>query len=154
MLRRIGSGKYEIDGRSVTVRWGDLGGAPGLLAYEDEVKDVASGEMPLTAYLSQAANVAAALCGQRADMPKIARIPKERRLTFADDAAKDSTSAMKLDDVGNERCESMRIACEQAMLREQAAEAYERSLQNPFVRSPPARRGLQAPAGLAVPYLN
>jgi len=151
MLRRLGGGKYEIDGRRVTLRWGDLGGAPGLVACEDEVKDTASGEMPLTAYLSQAANVAASLCGQRADMPKIARIPKEQRLTFATEST--DTAALKLDDVGNERCESMRIACEQAMLREQAAEAYERSLQNPFARSPPTR-SLNPPAGLPVPYLN
>jgi len=153
MLRRLGGGKYEIDGRKVTLRWGEVGGAPGLVACEDEVKDAASGAMPLTAYLSQAANVAASLCGQRADMPKIARIPKEQRLTFADSGATDSTAALKLDDVGNERCESMRIACEQAMLREQAAEAYERSLQNPFVRSQPTR-SLAPPAGLPVPYLN
>lgn len=153
MLRRLGGGRYEIDGRRVTLRWGDCGGAPGLVACEDEVKD--QDPMPLTAYLSQAANVAASLCGQRADMPKIARIPKEQRLTFADKGAKDSigTAALKLDDVGNERCESMRIACEQAMLREQAAEAYERSLHNPFMRSQPSR-GLAPPKGLPVPYLN
>jgi len=139
MLRRLNMGKYEIDGRKVSVRWGDLGGISGLVACEDEVKDQSSGEMPLIAYLSQAANVAAALLGGRSDMPKISRIPKEQRLTFADDSSQDATQALKLDDIGNERCESMRIACEQAMLREQAAEAYERSLQNPFARSRPVQ---------------
>lgn len=155
LLRRIGAGKYEIDGRRVTCRWGDTGGGvQGLLAYEDDVKDVSASEMPLAAYLGQAANVAASLTGHRADMPKIARIPKEQRLTFTD-VSKDSTQALKLDDVGNERCESMRIACEQAFLRERAAEAYERRLNNPYAHSqatPP--RALQPPAGLAMPYLN
>lgn len=146
MLRRLGGGRYEIDGRRVNVRWADLGGAPGLLACEAEVADVNAAEMPLSAYLSQAANVAASLSGQRDDMPKIARVPKEQRLTFADASAKDSTAGLKLDSLGNERCESMRIACEQAMLREQAAEAYERKLQNPFVRS--QGRSLNPPRGL------
>lgn len=144
-------GKYEIDGRRVTLRWADLGGTPGLMACEDEVRDTAAAEMPLRDYLAQALNVASSLSGQRADMPKISRIPKEQRLTFAD-AAKDSTSALKLDTLGNERCESMRLACEQALLREQAAEAYERSLQNPFVRG--QTRTLPAPPGLPVPFLN
>merc|ERR1740122_278823 len=99
-------GKYEIDGRRVSLRWTDSGGNPALLVCEDEVTDAVGSEMPLLAYLSQAANVAASLCGQRADMPKIARIPKEQRLTFADNAASDSTAALKLDNLGNERCES------------------------------------------------
>jgi len=133
MVRRLAGWKYEIDGRRVTCRWGDTGGgAQGLVVSEDEVRD---SELPLAAYLSQAANVAASLTGHRADMPKIARIPKEQRLTFADAATKGSTQALKLDDLGGERCESMRIACEQAFLREQAAEAYERSLRNPFALS-------------------
>jgi len=136
VLRKRAVGKYEIDGRQVTLRWADLDGTPGLLAVEDDVKDAAAAELPLAAYLSQAANVAASLCGQKADMPKIARVPKEQRLTFGDgNASGNSLAALKLDEVGNERCESMRIACEQAMLREQAAEAYERRLTNPFARS-------------------
>merc|ERR1719379_2372282 len=104
MLRRLRPGKYEIDGRRVTIRWAERGSgkAAGLVACEDEVKDANAAEMPLVDYLSQAANVAASLSGQRADMPKIARIPKERRLTFADNGATDSTAALKLDDVGNE----------------------------------------------------
>lgn len=135
VLRRIAVGKYEIDGRQISIRWGEVDGMPGLLACEDDVKDSAAAEIPLISYLNQAANVAASLCGQRADMPRIARIPKEQRLTFADNNSTDSTAALKLDSLGNERCESMRIACEQALLREQAAEAYELRMVNPFARS-------------------
>lgn len=155
VVRREGVGRYEIDGRKVTLRWSDMGGAPGLVVCEENVSDAASGEVPLTSYLGQAANVAASLCGQRSDMPKIARIPKEQRLTFADDAAP-GTSALRLDDVGNERCESMRIACEQAMLRERAAEAYERSLRNPHanVARGPVTNGSRSTAPLPVTIPN
>jgi len=124
MLRRLAMGKYEIDGRRVSLRWTDQGGNLGLLVCEDEVADAAGSEMPLLAYLSQAANVAASLSGGRADMPKIARVPKEQRLTFTEGDG-EAPSTLDVDRVGNERCESMRIACEQAKLREQAAEAYE-----------------------------
>merc|ERR1740122_837894 len=102
-------GKYEIDGRRVSLRWTDSGGNPALLVCEDEVTDAVGSEMPLLAYLSQAANVAASLSGQRADQPKIARIPKEQRLTFAEDK-KESSSTLDVDKIGNERCESMRLA--------------------------------------------
>lgn len=135
MLKRISSGKYEIDGRKCTVRWGDLGGSHGLVVREDDVQDQASREVALVAYLTQAANVAAALLGGRDGAPKIGAIPKEQRLTFDDEGAPDATKGLKLDDVGNERCESMRLACEQAFLRERAAEDYERRLQNPFARA-------------------
>lgn len=147
MLRRLAMGRYEIDGRRVSLRWTDQGGNPGLLVGEDEVADKGS-EMPLLAYLSQAANVAASLSGGRADMPKIARIPKEQRLTFAEEVT-ESTSTLDVERVGNERCESMRIACEQARLREQAAEAYESGM---FAQFPP--RSLPPPPGLPLPYLN
>lgn len=151
MLRRLAMGKYEIDGRRVSLRWTDQGGNPGLLVCEDEVADAAGSEMPLLAYLSQAANVAASLSGGRADMPKIARVPKEQRLTFAEEGA-DSTSTLDVERVGNERCESMRIACEQARLREQAAEAYESGMHQSFTAF--RAHSLPPPPGLPVPYLN
>eukprot|EP00933_Yihiella_yeosuensis_P033648 TRINITY_DN27300_c0_g1_i2.p1 TRINITY_DN27300_c0_g1~~TRINITY_DN27300_c0_g1_i2.p1 ORF type:complete len:626 (+),score=131.36 TRINITY_DN27300_c0_g1_i2:99-1976(+) len=124
-LRRLAMGRYEIDGRRVTVRWSQQP-ANGLVAIEDGVRD---SEMDLKAYLSQAGNVAASLSGLQMDMPKISRIPKERRLTFRDDdksSAPSKNLAAEIDKVGNERCESMRLAVEQARLREEAAEAYER----------------------------
>jgi hypothetical protein len=147
MLRRRGPGKYEIDGRRVTIRWTQQGKFTGLAVCEDEVTDSTAAEMPLSAYLSQAAHVAASLSGQRADMPKIARIPKEQRLTFANASTTETSAA--LDQEGNERCESMRIACEQARLREQAAEAYEHGIYGSF-----PTRSLAPPPGLPIPYLN
>lgn len=151
ILRRLGRGKYEIDGRRVSLRWAEQQGNPGLLVSEDEIADSMGSEMPLIAYLTQAGNVAASLSGQRADMPKIARIPKEQRLTFADASGKGGSTA-DLDNVGNERCESMRIACEQARLREQAAEMYEHGMQGPCRGFP--QRTLPPPPGLPLPYLN
>jgi len=147
LIRRLGCGKYEIDDRKVTVRWTEQGHPAGLVVSEDNVADFEANMMPLQAYLSQAANVAASLSGQRADMPKIARIPKEQRLTFVDASATDTAAAIET--MGNERCESMRIACEQARLREQAAEAYEHGLYGSF-----PKRSLPPPPGLPVPFLN
>lgn len=152
MLRRLTMGKYEIDGRRVSLRWTDQGGNPGLLVCEDEVADAAGSEMPLLAYLSQAANVAASLSGGRADMPKIARVPKEQRLTFAEGEG-EAASTLDVDRVGNERCESMRIACEQAKLREQAAEAYESGIHHHSFSAFRAH-SLPPPPGLPVPFLN
>ncbi|CAK0855278.1 unnamed protein product [Prorocentrum cordatum] len=158
LLRRLAPGKYDIDGRKVTVRWGcEPGKGAELLAREDEVSDSSAAEMPLVAYLSQAANVAASLSGQRSDMPKIARIPKAQRLTFADaaaDSTKDATA--QIDKVGNQRCESMRIACEQARLREEAAVAYEdhqHGGQHGMFAPGPLQRSLRPPSGLPL-YLN
>lgn len=148
LVRKLGMGRYEIDNSKVAVRWGDCGGIHGLLVREEDVKDSTASEMPLPAYLAQAANVAASLSGLRHDMSKIARIPKEQRLTFAEPGSE--TKALKLDTVGNERCESMRIAVEQAMLREQAAEAYERGMYNNQYGSAPPR-GLPPPRGLGRP---
>eukprot|EP00931_Biecheleriopsis_adriatica_P102366 TRINITY_DN77347_c0_g1_i1.p1 TRINITY_DN77347_c0_g1~~TRINITY_DN77347_c0_g1_i1.p1 ORF type:complete len:810 (-),score=155.28 TRINITY_DN77347_c0_g1_i1:80-2509(-) len=134
MLRRIAPARYEIDGRKVTLRWSEQPSV-GLVVTEDEVS---GSEMPLTAYLSQAGNVAASLSGQKADMPKISRVPKERRLTFADGGQAEKHLAAHIDKLGNERCESMRLAVEQARLREEAADAYERY----------SRRQLPPPPGM------
>ncbi|CAJ1393850.1 unnamed protein product [Effrenium voratum] len=122
-LRRLAPGRYEIDGRKVTLRWSDQGA--GLMCIEDEVLDPRGSAMPLPAYLSQAGNVAASLSGQKADMPKIARVPKNQRLTF-DDEKEEKNLASQIEKLGSERCESMRLAVEQARLREEAAEAYEK----------------------------
>jgi len=147
VMRRLGMGKYEIDGRRVSLKWADQGGQPGLMVCEDEVVDKGS-EMPLLAYLSQAANVAASLSGGRADMPKIACVPKEQRLTFAEEVP-EQISTLEVERVGNERCESMRIACEQARLREQAAEAYTNGMYGQR-----QQRSLPPPPGLPMPFLN
>jgi hypothetical protein len=123
-LQRLGGGKYVIDGRKVTIRWTTNGC---LMASEDEVLNPQDSEMELQAYLVQAGNVAASLSGQTGDMPKIARIPKERRLTFVDSEAPEKHLSKHIEKLGNERCESMRLAVEQARLREEAASFYESS---------------------------
>eukprot|EP00930_Biecheleria_cincta_P098246 TRINITY_DN89922_c0_g1_i1.p1 TRINITY_DN89922_c0_g1~~TRINITY_DN89922_c0_g1_i1.p1 ORF type:complete len:888 (+),score=156.53 TRINITY_DN89922_c0_g1_i1:103-2766(+) len=152
MLQRLALGRYEIDGRKVTLRWSQHPGV-GLVAIEDEVQDSHDSEMPLLAYLSQAGNVAASLSGQRADMPKISRVPKERRLTFRDDEKGHKNLAQHIDKIGNERCESMRLAVEQARLREEAAEAYESGLRFPRAGSVQAR-SLPPPPGLPYYQMN
>eukprot|EP00439_Symbiodinium_sp_Y106_P046281 s310_g5.t3 len=124
-LRRLSPGRYEIDGRRVTLRWEQ--GGTGLVVIEDEVLDARGSAMPLVAYLKSAGNVAASLSGQRADMPKIARVPKAQRLTFDDDAPAEQNLASQIEKLGSERCESMRLAVEQARLREEAAEKYEQN---------------------------
>lgn len=123
-LQRLGGGKYVIDGRKVTIRWTGNGC---LMAREDEVLNPNDSEMELQAYLVQAGNVAASLSGQTSDMPKIARIPKDRRLTFIDAEAPETHLSKHIEKLGNERCESMRLAVEQARLREEAAVVYESS---------------------------
>lgn len=153
VLRRLAPGKYEMDGRRVTLQWA-AGGQ--LSVLEDDVLDSKGSEMQLQAYLHQAANVAASLSGQRADMPRIGLVPKEKRLTFGDDAAGKHEGNVKvadIDKVGNERCDSMRLAVEQARLREEAAEAYARRQgmpPPPLVLAHPVSQStiLRPPAGL------
>mmetsp|Transcript_9423 Transcript_9423/g.22673 ORF Transcript_9423/g.22673 Transcript_9423/m.22673 type:complete len:589 (-) Transcript_9423:152-1918(-) len=143
-LRRLASGRYEIDGRRVTLRW-EQGGS-GLVVTEDEVRDARGSAMPLQAYLKSAGNVAASLSGQRADMPKIARVPKSQRLTFDDAAPAEQNLASQIEKLGSERCESMRLAVEQARLREQAAEAYEKlNLGRVLPPPPPQITAMQFP---------
>eukprot|EP00913_Durusdinium_trenchii_P012136 g11398.t2 len=141
MLRRLAPGRYEIDGRKVSVRWSEQGG---LMVIEDEVR---GSPMPLPAYLGQAGNVVASLTGHRADMPKITRVPKSQRLTF-DDAKAEKNLAAQIEKLGSERCESMRLAVEQARLREEAAEAYEKLTQgfapSRMLRPSPVRTSLVA----------
>lgn len=149
-LRRLGVGRYEIDGRRVSLKWSEPGSPPGIVVQEDDVHDSHESTVPLPAYLKQAANVATSLSGLQRDLPRIARVPKEQRLTFAD--VKGSETHAAIEQSGNERCESMRIACEQARLREQAAQAYEQGLSFPHPGTP--ARSLPPPPGLPMPYLN
>jgi len=129
MVRRLFTGKYEIDGRRVSVYWGPHTGegpatADNLLVREDEVGgEEGSPELPLPAYLQQAANVAAALHGRVPGAAAVTRIPQEKRLTFSSGG---SGALENLDVL--QRCASMRKACEEAALRERAAEAYENGI--------------------------
>jgi len=143
-VKKLGLGRYNIDGRTVCVRWRPQAGtspttrrdSSDLLAREQDI-DVGE-EMPLVSYLSSAANVSASLRGRSPGAPAVARLPKDKRLTFG--GASTSSSDLQSMDV-LQRCESMRKACEEAQLREWAAEAYEHGVSWPSV---PAATSLSA----------
>jgi len=140
-VKRLGAGKYEVDGRKLSLRWGprfagnsqnDARG-PELLVSEDEVagKEGRADWVPLQAYLQQAASVVAALDGRVPGAPAVARIPQEKRLTFDSPGDGPTDGVCARNDDGSDvlqRCASMRKACEEARLRERAAEAYEHGL--------------------------
>lgn len=126
LMRRLGPGEYELDGRRVRVSWAPAveGGIAELLVQEatregDELKGECA-KMPLLAYFKQVADVAASLGGRSVGAPTVARVPVKERLTFT------AGPQHSIDDMGMERLRSMRVACEQARLREHAAEEYER----------------------------
>mmetsp|Transcript_127595 Transcript_127595/g.367109 ORF Transcript_127595/g.367109 Transcript_127595/m.367109 type:complete len:382 (+) Transcript_127595:187-1332(+) len=129
LLRRFGIGDYELDGKRVRLKWCNTGDAGSdeegadrtLVVKEGDEGDPTACEMPLLAYLQQVADVAASLGGRSAGAPLVARVPAHQRLTFTAVAP-----PQPVDDMGVERLRSMRMACEQARLREQAAEEYDR----------------------------
>lgn len=126
-VRRFAANKYELHGRNVILRWGPRGDADSseLFVREEGQADW----VPLQAYIQQAANVAAALKGRLPGVPAVARIPQEKRLTFGSPGTSDD-GATNMEDCLDvlQRCASMRKACEEAKLRERAAEAYENGL--------------------------
>lgn len=65
LLCRLTQGKYEIDGRRVTLDWD---GPTSLSVYEDDVPDCL--RIPLLEYLQQAATVARVLADARAAPPR------------------------------------------------------------------------------------
>jgi len=156
-VKRLGACKYEVDGRKLSLRWGPRCGGndrgprfggrsesydgtnqnyakgPELFVSEDEVagKEGLADWVPLQAYLQQAASVVAALDGRMPGAPAVARIPQEKRLTFDSPGNGATDGAGARNDDGTDvlqRCASMRKACEEARLRERAAEAYEHGL--------------------------
>mmetsp|Transcript_102746 Transcript_102746/g.204032 ORF Transcript_102746/g.204032 Transcript_102746/m.204032 type:complete len:257 (-) Transcript_102746:122-892(-) len=132
-VRRLSSGRYVIDGRPVVIRFGI-----NPVTYErsrplarEEFGDFKLHEVDLHDYLYQAANVAAFLNGRAPGAPGVARVPKHLRVSFAETGAAGSSATLAdvrrglLED-GTQRTSSMRLACEQAQLRAQAAEMLER----------------------------
>lgn len=135
-VRRVGSGRYEVEGRRVALRWGigptfardrplvreeNIGGGGDWRTLPDEVE--------LVDYLRQAANVAAALNGRAPGAPGVAKLPKDLRVSFVNMDAPGAKITLKdirmgLIEDGNERSQSMRLACEQAQLREYVAHMY------------------------------
>lgn len=124
MLQKLSVGEYDIDGRLVSLRWGS--GGPYSSAElvvceggaEDESEDMM--ETPVVAYLRQVADVAASLGGHCAGVPAVVRVPQANRLTFVD-------APPPAEDELEGRVKSMRVAVEQARLRQHAAEMYERA---------------------------
>mmetsp|Transcript_6658 Transcript_6658/g.16612 ORF Transcript_6658/g.16612 Transcript_6658/m.16612 type:complete len:375 (-) Transcript_6658:141-1265(-) len=125
LLRRLGRGEYELEGRRIRLFWGESeessdGAPPALMVQEGEEGENCYLEMPLLAYLRQAEDVAKSLAGRTAGSPLVARVPAHQRLTFSA-----VPPQQPIDDFGVERLRSMRMACEQARLRELAVEEYE-----------------------------
>mmetsp|Transcript_60086 Transcript_60086/g.155259 ORF Transcript_60086/g.155259 Transcript_60086/m.155259 type:complete len:189 (-) Transcript_60086:118-684(-) len=131
-IRRLGPGFYDIEGRRVRLR---LGIGPSFardkpLVREEDVKRdnwLVADEVELFPYLRQAADVSLTL-----RRTALGRIPKDLRVSFQETQAPGSQITLKdirtgLIEDGNERCQSMRLACEQAVLREQAAVMFERN---------------------------
>jgi len=116
-LRRLAHGRYEVQGRRLSVRWGEGDGGTELLCIEEhdelggEKKEFQEGEVPLGEYLRQMAALAANV-----------KCPADRRLlTFVDDGE------------AGDRWEAMKLAVEQAKMREQVADACAK---NPWMDLP------------------
>lgn len=132
MVRRLGPGDYEIDGRRVSLRLAaSAGGLNGSGSSTEVVvcecssarsqEEDGLSETPLPEYLRQVTSVSALLAGRTAGSSAVIRVPADQRLTFASVPGSREDS-----DPNGDRMRSMRVACEQARLREQAAEAFER----------------------------
>lgn len=125
MLNRLEAGEYTIEGRHVSIHWGTFGPGPCrstelLVSEAKEDGDWDSLETPLPIYLRQALDVAASLGGHSSGAPAVARVPPNERLSFMN-----FPQVLRLDP-DEERVASMKRACEEARLREEAVEVYER----------------------------
>lgn len=122
-VQKLGPGRYRIDGRQVQLR--AKGASPRhapqeLLIHEEEASGVLKEGLDLSFYLSQAANVAAAL-----RVSAVGRIPQELRLTFGNNDSK----GPGVEDVSpRQRQRCMRQAVAEAAQRSQAAEVLEQQL--------------------------
>jgi len=120
-VRRWGDAEYEIDGKRVKLCFVPSNGdQKELVVQEGGKSDEDTTDTPLTTYLQQAAAVADSLQGRSEGSPVVARVPAEKRMTFV-------APSKVSDDPSVERVRSMQVACEQARLRQHAAEAYERA---------------------------
>jgi hypothetical protein len=109
--RRLGVGRYMIDGRQLSLCWSRTA-ADELCVVEDEVSSIAEiPGMPVAAYLRQAINVAATMGGRTVGEP----VPSvQDRHLIVDKAG--SKLRMPLDDPLGVR--STTVACEQARIGE------------------------------------
>lgn len=143
-IRRVARGSYEIDGRRVNLSWrtSDQGLPPHLVACDSEVSDAGAAEATLRAYLAHAAHVVAS--STRARLVKtsgrgsdkaVAQILEEPRLSFQDSPTPYSIPEQLAMMTDSDRRESMRVAVEQARLREEAVmEAMQIKAVGPEVR--------------------
>eukprot|EP00928_Gymnodinium_smaydae_P089208 TRINITY_DN73201_c0_g1_i1.p1 TRINITY_DN73201_c0_g1~~TRINITY_DN73201_c0_g1_i1.p1 ORF type:complete len:642 (+),score=55.08 TRINITY_DN73201_c0_g1_i1:30-1955(+) len=141
-VKRVGDSLYEIDGRRVSMLQRPDGG---VVAVEHGIEDADGMEPPLKEYLEQAARVALALSGSA-----VKRAPPERRLTFLPPGQ----DAEPMDDPQPLRLKSMRLACEQASLREQVAKAQEASALRPGLRPIAVATARASKAAAAGPPLS
>mmetsp|Transcript_7826 Transcript_7826/g.22462 ORF Transcript_7826/g.22462 Transcript_7826/m.22462 type:complete len:233 (+) Transcript_7826:44-742(+) len=129
-VRKLGQGCYDIDGQRVFLRMG-IGrkfARDRPLVREDSLSGKAwpaAEEHDLMPYLRQAAHVSSSL-RETATL----RIPKDLRISFAETEAPGAKTTLRdirrgLVEDGAQRCESMRLACQQAQMREQAASMFE-----------------------------
>lgn len=118
-VRRIDMGRYEIDGRRVSLRWRDFIGSE-LIAVEDDVPHSNDRQTLLPSYLRQAARIAKSLRSSGA----CGRLPKDKRLSFADVGVPSQEGFGE-----DERLDAMFLACQQAKLRACAVDHYQHNLQ-------------------------
>lgn len=111
-LRRLATGRYEIDGRIVTLRWDMHAHGKELFAQEDEapglagIAAIATEAVPLMQYLNEISSIAV----------RVRQPLRPRTLTFVGQENRGT----------EDRFHSMQVACKQAYLREQAAGACHR----------------------------
>ncbi|CAJ1345888.1 unnamed protein product [Effrenium voratum] len=121
-VQRLGAGRFKIDGRPVLLR--SSGASPRrtreFLVFEEKEDGGLREGVDLSYYLSQAANVAAAL-----RVSAVGRIPQELRLTFRNEA-KGQGGVENISPTQRQRC--MRQAVAEAAERHKAAEAVEQRL--------------------------
>jgi len=121
-VHKLGPGRYRIEGRQVQLR--AKGASPRrhreLLVHEEEASGILKEGLDLSFYLSQAANVAAAL-----RVSAVGRIPQELRLTFGNNDHK-GPGVEDVSPSSRQRC--MRQAVAEAAQRSQAAEVLEKQL--------------------------
>lgn len=166
LVQRLGPGAYSVEGNRIVVRWAP--GASGRSAAELLVSEEHTGtspstgkkgsalfsgqdeleqdilEIPLPVYVRQAADVKAAL-GGLGGANAVSRIPQAQKLSFGGPGV-DIQERESADLVV--RCASMRQACEEARLREAAAELYNGA---PLHQFPQRMTSYQGPIAGSVP---
>lgn len=115
LLRRRGPGRYEIDGRSVTLCFAVPGDPSSIVVIEEGSREIP--ELLLPAYLQQAAHVAVSLGGEQA------RSLRRQQMSFSSLDVK-TPCCLREDSLrAGDRHAAMRVACEESRLREQTMQA-------------------------------